>query len=82
MVSLSVAEALQASSPRHGKLEDTIPVAMRMTRVPTMIMSMSQKMRQITRVIFMVLGREDERMNDREDNADEESGEVIALQVD
>jgi hypothetical protein len=55
---------------------------MRMTRVPTMIMSTSQTMRQMIRVIFMVLGREDERLNDRGDNADEESGEVLALQVD
>jgi len=30
----------------------------------------------------MVLGREGERMNDRKDNADEESGEVVTLQVD
>jgi hypothetical protein len=58
-----------------------MPVAMRMTRVPKMVMSTSQIIRQISKVIFMVLGREDERMNDREDNADEES-EVVPLQVD
>lgn len=81
-MSLSVAEALQASSTRHGKLEDTIPVAMKMTRVPTMIISTSQTIRQMIRVVFMVLGREDERMNNREGNADEESGEVVPLQVD
>lgn len=59
-----------------------MPVAMRMTSVPKMVMSTSQIIRQISKVIFMVLGREDERMNDREDNADEESGEVVPLQVD
>lgn len=50
--------------------------------MPKMIMSTSQIIRQIGKVIFMVLGRQDERMNDREDNADEESGEVVPLQVD
>ena len=59
-----------------------MPVAMRMTRVPKMIMSTSQIIRQISKVIFMVLGRGDERMNDREDNAGEESGKVVSLQVD
>jgi hypothetical protein len=47
-------------------LEGMMPVAMGMTRVPKMVMSTSQIIRQISKVIFMVLGREDERMNDRE----------------
>jgi hypothetical protein len=59
-----------------------MPVAVRMTRVSKMMMSTSQIIRQISKVISMVLGREGERMNDRKDNADEESGEVVTLQVD
>jgi hypothetical protein len=59
-----------------------MPVAVRMTRVSKMMMSTSQIIRQISKVIFMVLGREGERMNDREDNADEDSGKVVTLQVD
>ena len=41
-----------------------MPVAVRMTRVSKMIMSTSQIIRQISKVISMVLGREGERMND------------------
>lgn len=59
-----------------------MPVGVRMTRVSKMRMSTSQIIRQISKVISMVLGREGERMNDRKDNADEESGEVVTLQVD
>lgn len=55
---------LHASSPRHGKLGGMMPVAVRMTRVSKMIMSTSQIIRQISKVISMVLGREGERMND------------------
>jgi hypothetical protein len=43
-------------------LEGMMPVAMGMTRVPKMVMSTSQIIRQISKVIFMVLGREDERI--------------------
>jgi len=41
-----------------------MPVAVRMTRVSKMMMNTSQIIRQISKVIFMVLGREGERMND------------------
>jgi len=59
-----------------------LPLAVRMTRVPTMTMSTSPKMRKMSRVVFTILGRDYERMNEREDNADEESGEVLPFQVD
>ena len=47
----------------YGKLEGMVPVAVRMTRAPTMMMmSTSQTMRRMSRAVFMVRGRDYERI--------------------